>query len=126
MLMASLVLVRGLPGSGKSTFARKLAGFRHLEADMFFVGADGAYVFEPTKLKEAHAWCQEQCKATLLAGGNVVVSNTFVKRWEMSFYVNLAAELGVEVTEVTVAGSYSNVHGVPDAVVERMRSNWEL
>ena len=42
-----LVLVRGLPGSGKSTYARSL-GYPNFEADMFFI-KDGKYVYNPAK-----------------------------------------------------------------------------
>ena len=39
-----LILVRGIPGSGKSTYARNntsVSGF-HLEADNYFIRPDGA------------------------------------------------------------------------------------
>ncbi len=43
----NLILIRGLPGSGKTTFAKELAstfGVKHYEADMFFE-VDGVYKF---------------------------------------------------------------------------------
>lgn len=51
-----LVLIRGLPGSGKSTMAKVLAlvGYQHFEADMFFV-RDGTYCYDRSRIREAHA-----------------------------------------------------------------------
>ena len=50
-----LVLIRGLPGSGKSTMAKVLAlvGFEHYEADMFFV-VNGQYRYDATRIRDAH------------------------------------------------------------------------
>jgi len=48
-----LYIVRGIPGSGKSTFAKTLGG-NHYEADMYFIGESGNYNFDPTKIKDAH------------------------------------------------------------------------
>ena len=52
-----LVLIRGLPGSGKSTIAKELAvtGFEHFEADMFFP-VDGVYRYEASRIRHAHTW----------------------------------------------------------------------
>lgn len=118
-----LTLIRGLPGSGKSTLARKLAmetGAMHLETDMFFE-VNGEYVFDHTKLKEAHEWCQAVCKAALDMGRKVIVSNTFVKKWEMVAYLTMYPEA----TIMVATGDYGNVHSVPVEVLERMRASWE-
>lgn len=51
--MQLLTLIRGLPGSGKSTMAKFIAGDTdavHLEADMYFI-KDGEYKFEQTQIK---------------------------------------------------------------------------
>jgi adenylate kinase family enzyme len=54
----TIYIVRGCPGSGKSTFAKTLGGI-HIEADQYFVDADGNYNFDGSKIKNAHAWCLE-------------------------------------------------------------------
>ena len=48
-----VVLLRGLPGSGKSTAAAALGG-RALSTDDYFRTADGRYVFRPERLPDAH------------------------------------------------------------------------
>lgn len=73
-----LILVRGLPGSGKSTYARSL-GIRHYEADDFFQTPNG-WEFRPMELPAAHYWCLDATDTSLSIGESVVVSNTFVSR----------------------------------------------
>lgn len=125
--MAHLLLIRGLPGSGKSTIARKYAerGYRHYEADMFFITSDGQYVFEPKKIKQAHIWCQQMTHRALAHGKNVVVANTFTTRWEVQPYRDIAANVGCGIEIITATGNYKNIHGVPDHAIERMRARWE-
>ena len=123
-----LFLVRGIPGSGKSTKAKQLIAEKladvHFEADMYFE-VDGEYVFDPSKIKDAHSWCQKETDKALAAGKSVVVSNTFVKKWETDIYFGLAAKHGVEVEVIVATGNYQNVHGVPAEVLLRMKENWE-
>lgn len=123
-----LFIIRGLPGSGKSTIAKKLlnadAASKHFEADMFFI-RDGKYQFDASKIKEAHEWCQKKVRMTLSQGDNVVVSNTFVKQWEVEPYLDMCSELGIDYVIIVATGSYTNVHGVPNDVIDRMKTNWE-
>ena len=125
--MPQLVLIRGLPGSGKSTLAKEYTarGFLHFEADMYFVSPDGIYEFDASRIKDAHSWCQQRTLAALRGGKDVVVTNTFVKRWEMIAYENMAKETGATIEVIVATGMWSNVHGVPAEALERMRANWE-
>ena len=119
---AKLVLIRGLPGSGKSTMARAMAadGFVHLEADMFFT-VDGVYTYDAARIREAHHWCQKKTRQELSAGQRVVVSNTFTQLHEMEPY----QDMGTEVCVMEASGCWPNTHGVPAEKVEMMKRRWQ-
>ncbi|EGQ99607.1 hypothetical protein VCHE48_2835 [Vibrio cholerae HE48] len=119
-----MTLIRGLPGSGKSTLAKTLSAV-HLEADMYFVNPQGEYHFRPEHLAQAHEWCQQQTEYWLQQGKDVVVSNTFVRHWEMAEYRKLARQYRAKLTILVCRERYQNVHGVDEATVERMRQQWQ-
>ncbi len=122
-----LVLIRGLPGSGKSTMAKALAraGFEHFEADTYHLNNEGDYCFDRAKAKAAHEWCQQETRKTLERGKQVVVSNTFTQLWEMAPYFDMAKALGIEPNVLEAKGNWQNVHDVPAEVMEHMRARWE-
>lgn len=120
----TITLIRGLPGSGKSTLAKTLPGV-HLEADMFFVNPQGEYQFRPELIKQAHQWCQEQSDYWLSQGCDIVVSNTFVRQWEMTFYRKLAKKYGATLNILVCREQYRNVHGVDEKTIAKMRRQWQ-
>jgi predicted kinase len=121
-----LLLIRGLPGSGKTTMAKEYAkaGYVHCEADQYFE-VDGEYRFDGSKLRAAHDDCLRRAIAAMDAGRSVVVANTFTRRWEMEPYLKAAKKLGINARIVEATGNWPNVHSVPEDAIERMRARWE-
>ena len=123
-----LYIVRGIPGSGKSTFAKTLGG-QHYEADMFFIDGNGEYKFDGSKIKLAYNWCMIQTqKAMVDDEPKIVVSNTFTQEWEMETYFKLAEENGYKVFTIIVENRHGGVnqHGVPEDKIELMRNRFEI
>jgi predicted kinase len=131
--MKNLYLLRGLPGSGKSTLAKQLGG-SHFETDKYFVGENGEYNFDGSKLKEAHQWCQDSVSNSMLlnhtTGENetIVVSNTFTQEWEMKPYMDMGKEWKYRVFTIIVENRHGGVnqHGVPDEKLQQMNDRFEI
>jgi hypothetical protein len=119
-----LVIIRGIPGSGKTTYAKSLGIDQHYEADMYFDLYNGGQ-FDPKKIKLAHEWCQNNVRYALTVGADVVVSNTFTRKWEMEPYLKMAQEFGITPEIVVCRGTYQNVHGVPPEKVKEMADRFE-
>lgn len=142
--MKELFLLRGLPGCGKSTLAKSLAGGTgsdYFEADQFFVDSEGNYNFDASKLRLAHQWCKEQVEFAMTKGhknflpihgphplARIVVSNTFTQEWEMQAYYDLANRYGYRVYSLIVENRHGGVneHGVPDETLDKMESRFEV
>lgn len=116
-----LVLIRGLPGSGKTTKAMGYVndGYKHYEADQFFL-VDGKYQFDAQKLPEAHAWCLDQTREALAAGEFVCVANVFVVVEDIRPYTELNVDY--QVVEANYPGR--SIHKVPADKLRAMQSSW--
>ena len=133
----TVVLVRGLPGSGKSHLAEALrsttdAVMRVCSADDYFM-EDGVYNFDPTKLPEAHLECQSNTFAFHSIDEISFTANTFTQRWEMEQYLVFVETFGLDLLVLNLFdGGLSdkelaerNTHGVPEEAITRMRERFE-
>ena len=130
-----LILLRGLPGSGKSTLAKIILQLRStdepevLSADDFFeIGGEG-YQFDPSKLKEAHNYCQFRCSERMRQQkARIVVANTFTQEWEMNEYFKMAERYNYRVHTIIVENRHGNenVHGVPEDKLQQMKNRFQI
>lgn len=132
--MEKLFIIRGVPGSGKTTYSNRLKAnlikfgydpddIVQLEADMFFEDEYGNYNWKPELLSTAHAWCFNSAKQALKNHKIVIVSNTFINIRDIDRYVNLAIDMDIDYYIYRCNNNYQNVHNVPKSAVDRMRLN---
>ena len=133
--IGDLILLRGIPGSGKSTLAEIILQWPSTEtpdvlsADDFFETKDGDYIFDPTKLKEAHNYCQFRCSERMRQQkAKIIVANTFTQEWEMDEYFKMAERYNYRVHTVIVENRHGNenVHGVPGDKLQQMENRFQI
>ncbi len=132
--MNELYLIRGLPGSGKTSFANHIwmTGVV-FEADKFFIDEEtGEYKFDKSKLGQAHLWCQKQVEEAMKENivnpqyyPEIVVSNTSTTENEIKPYIELAKKYGYAVVSIIVEnrhgkGEETNIHSVPKETIDNM------
>ncbi|CAG0881872.1 unnamed protein product [Darwinula stevensoni] len=88
-----ILIMRGLPGSGKSHLTKVITQlYPHAticSADDYY-SLTGMYEFDPSRLKDAHAYSQAKADQECNKGTSVVIiDNTNVTRWEMIPYVKM-------------------------------------
>jgi len=123
-----LYIIRGLPGSGKSTLGTALTnGSGHVySADDYFMDFDGNYNFDPSKLSAAHEGCKDGVRNALEKGYSpVAVANTFSQKWEADPYFVMAGENKYTVVVIECQSEFGSEHGVPAATVAAMATRWE-
>jgi predicted kinase len=134
--MKTLILLRGLPGSGKSTFANYMFSNNIFEADQYFYDEDKKYNFDASKLHLAHKYCQlrveHAMEDNLISGGwdvsEIVVSNTSTTEKELEPYLELAKKYDYQVVSLIVENRHSGVskHNVPIETIEKMKNRFSI
>ena len=133
--VGDLILLRGLPGSGKTTLAHII--LQHpanleqevLSADDFFTNEDGEYNFDSNKLREAHNYCQFRCSERMRQEKlRIVVANTFTQEWEMDDYFKMAERYNYRVHSIIVENRHGNenIHGVPQDKLQQMKDRFQI
>ena len=136
--MPTLYIIRGLPGSGKTTLADNIcdkineteAKAIRVEADQFFEASNGhtiLYNFDRRFLGAAHDEAYGRTMRYLREGKSVAAANTFSTQREVNRYLRGVERCGlkVDVQIIKCEGRFSSLHGVPRRAIEKMRSRWE-
>ena len=143
-------ILMGIPGSGKSFTANKLAPDSCIvSADKYWYNCVGDYLFVPKKIASAHAWCFTEFERLLKEGKSIiVVDNTNIRKSHREAYIKKAEEFDYE-CEIVLPDSpwftrilprlrdqtftdadvhiffEKNSHDVPFEVIKNMMKNWE-
>ncbi len=136
------LILRGLPGAGKSHFARRLCDrFLPLLAEPLryagicttddFFETDSGYCFDPKRLGEAHDWNRQRFAS--LCGQRLpllICANTNMERREWQPYAAMAEQAGYRLRLLTIGQPTDpahralcvarNQHGVDATTIEAM------
>lgn len=127
-----VLLVRGLPGSGKSTFIKTLPVALVCSPDLYFYQS-GTYHFDKHKIGHAHSFCRVAFAKGLYEGlSPIVLDYPFIERWQYEDYEWTARLAGYELSIIEMVHSEEllplfaerNVHGVPLSIIKGMAKKW--
>ena len=139
-----LIVVRGCPGTGKSTLSTVLAQEAEAKGilsvicscDDFFM-VKGEYKFEGSKLALNHSKCLDKARKAIDQGINrIIIDNTNVCLSEFKAYIQYALNADYIVTLMEPDTSWAKskevdicmkmgTHNVPQQAYDRMLAKWE-
>lgn len=124
--MATCYIIRGVPGTGKTTLAEKLVDPEYVcEANNYFTDEHGNYKFDPKKVTESHEYCKATFRVLIRTGADIAVSNTATRHWEYEYYVALAKKHGYDVQVIDLYENFGNIHNVPEEKIVKMEDRFE-
>jgi len=139
--MKQVIIVRGIPGSGKSTLVKNdYPDAVICSADNYFEEVAALHnstyrkEFKPWLVGKAHQHCWYQFIHALcvMEEETIVVDNTNIHEWEYDNYSFLAKLNGYSVEVVSIPMTETaevyherNTHGVPLEVIQRMMNEYK-
>ena len=132
LLTPALILLRGLPGSGKSALAELLSEkgkYPVYAIDHYFTDDKDNYYFRFEENHLAYAQCEKQTRESMEKGiEKIFVDNTFTLEWEMEPYFNMAADFKYFLFVLTVENRHGNknIHGISDDQLKKMAIKYKV
>ncbi|XP_069357904.1 NEDD4-binding protein 2-like isoform X2 [Maniola hyperantus] len=141
----TLIIMRGLPGSGKTYLAKKIIDaiyyttHKHyqihiLSTDDYFM-RNGVYMYDKRRIFEAHEWNKGRAIKAMKEGlSPIIIDNTNVEIWEMEFYVVKGVNNGyiIEVVEPNTPWARNvyqlfkrNSHNVPVVTLRKKLDSFQ-
>lgn len=123
----NLIIIRGISGAGKSSFAQLLVNnfsckADYFEADKWMTDQNGNYQFNTANLGFCHDRCKYHVEQAMIFEKSVIIlSNTSTSLKEVQYYLDLAAEYGYKVTSVVMEKYHNNkdIHGLNEDTLIR-------
>jgi predicted kinase len=107
----TVIIMRGLPGSGKSTVAKLFHDAFIVSMDSFWIQPDGTYKFDKSRINEAVQFTKDKFTSLMDVDTDlIVVDNTNTQEWEYEWFKRQAEEMGYAVHLVEVQRSILDCH----------------
>lgn len=122
-----MILMQGVPGSGKSSIATIIAN--HINAKVvsndYYMVKNNKYCFEPARLNECIEKCQDDAERYAEEGWNLIVDNVNAEPFTVDYYFDLAERHNYRVMVIRTSRSSNecfreNIHNVPPQSIINM------
>ena len=124
--MNILYIVRGIPGSGKSTLIKKITK-NIVELDDYYNEKYGYYKFSYDEVPQSHKYALNKIEKMMIDKlDEIAVIDSFIKNKDFDQYKKLAIKYNYKPIEIIVHSDFKDIHNVPIKRLEEMCNEFEF